>query len=143
MAIELSNYDTATGSEEGRWIEPVDFNGKKIGIRIKVFGPDSKKYFELKDAVQKQMYQAIASLNNGLEPKDEEPEDVKEAKFYAALTIDWEALSDGEEVTWDGKPFPFSEKNAVTFYRSVPMVRSQIKAFCENRRNFMRPERGA
>jgi len=139
MGIELSVYDTTTGSDEGRWVEPVDFNGKKIGIRIKILGPDSKRYAEIKNALQKEMYQALAQINNGLEPQKEEPESVREAKFYAALTIDWEPINEKDPILWNGKPFPYSEKNAITLYNTVPLIRSQVKLYCENRRNFTKP----
>jgi hypothetical protein len=139
--MELSRFDTATGSEEGRWIEPVGFDGKPIGIRIKVAGPDSRRYAELKDALQRELYNSLATISNGLEPKKEETESVKESRFYAGLTLDWEPCDEKDPIMWNGKPFPFSEKNANTLYLSVAIIRNQVKAFCESRKNFITPER--
>lgn len=141
--MDLSRFDTATGSEAGRWIEPKDMEGNPVGIRIKVLGPDSRKYGQLRDEVQRDAYRAIASASNGLEPEPEKlTEAEKEAKFYAALTLDWESTVDGESVTWEGKDFPCTEANAVKLYRSAVIVRNQVKMFVESRRNFTLPASG-
>ena len=141
--MDLSKLDTATGSEAGRWIEPRDMDGNQLGIRIKVLGPDSRKYGQLRDEVQRDAYRAIAAASNGLEPESEKlTEAEKEAKFYAALTVDWESTVEGESVEWDGKPFPFTEANAVKLYRSAVVVRNQVKIFVESRRNFTQPASG-
>lgn len=140
--MDLSKFDTVSGSEEGRWIEPLGFNGAPIGIRIKVAGPDSRKYGALKDELHREMYASLANVSNGLEVKKDEPEDIKEAKFYAKLTLGWEPVDEKDPVTWEGRSFNFTEANAVILYTAVALVRNQVKAFCETRRNFTKPERG-
>ena len=137
--IDLSRLDTASGSEEGRWLEPLNLVGQKIGLRIKILGPDSKRYAALRDEVQREAYRALATASNGLEPEvDKRTEAEREAAFYAKLTLDWES-TDGEPVTFDGKPFPFSEGNAVKLYNAAAVIREQVKRFCEARRNFTPP----
>jgi len=141
--MDLSKLDTATGSEEGRWIEPRDMDGNLIGMRIRVLGPDSRKYGQLRDEVQRDAYRAIASASNGLEPEAEKlTEAEREAQFYARLTLEWESTIDGEAVTWDGKDFPCTEANVKKLYHSVVIVRNQVKLFVESRRNFTRPASG-
>jgi hypothetical protein len=137
--MDLGLLDTASGSEEGRWIEPVNLVGQKIGIKIKVMGPDSKAYARLRDDVQKEAYRQLAAASNGLEPEaDKLTEAEREAVFYGKLTLDWDSLDD-TPVTFNGKVFPFTEANAITLYNKVPVIREQVKRFCEARRNFIPP----
>lgn len=140
--IDLGSLDTATGSEEGRWITPADLTGQKIGIRIKLMGPDSKAYARLRDDVQKAAYRQLAAASNGLEPEaDTLTEAEREAAFYAKLTLDWESLDD-TPVLFNDKPFLYSASNALKLYNSVPVIRDQVKRFCESRRNFTPPAPG-
>jgi hypothetical protein len=135
--MDLSRFDTASGSEDGRWIEPVGLDGKKIGLRIKVLGPDSRKYATLKDEVNKSMYKAIADATTGINSKEAATDTEREARLYAKLTEAWES---DEPVTWDGKPFPCTEENAFTMYMKAAAIREQVKRFIESRRNFTKPE---
>lgn len=138
--MDLKAYDTLTGSEAGAFIEPHNLEGKKMGLRIKVAGPDSRRYNLLKDEVQRAMYKSIADAANGLDVKDaKETEAEKEARFYAGLTLGWEPVDEHDPVVWDGKPFPFTEDNARKLYVYSPIILNQVKVFVENRRNFMSP----
>ena len=138
--IDLARFDTATGSEEGRWIEPVDLSGKKIGMKVLVYGPDSKKYGQAKDEVQREMYAMLADVQTGLVPKSKGLTDAeKEAVFYAKVTGAWEPIGK-EKLSWNGEPFPFTYENAVKLYTLVPAIKNQVKLFCESRRNFTKPE---
>lgn len=138
--MDLQAYDTLTGSEAGAYIEPIGLDGKKIGLRIKVAGPDSRRYNLLKDEVQREMYKAIADAANGLDVKDaKETEAEKEARFYAGLTLGWEPTDEHDPLMWGGKPFPFTEDNVRKLYVYSPLIRNQVKVFVENRRNFIAP----
>lgn len=138
--MDLSIFDTATGSEDGRWLEPVGLDGKKIGMRIKVLGPDSRAYNKLADEVQKEYTRQLADAYNGLAPKaDKQTKEEREVALYAKLTVEWESLSD-EPVTWEGSAFPCNEENAAKLYGKAVAIKNQIKAFIENRRNFIKPE---
>lgn len=137
--MDLAKYDTKTGSEEGRWFEPIGLDGKPLGMRIKLMGPDSRRYAELKGEVQREAYEAIAAAANGETVKQSKKTDAeKEVDFYSKLTMDWEPTGD-DPVTWEGKPFPFTEANARKLYEMVPMVRNQVRVYIEGRRNFTPP----
>ena len=137
--IDLAQFDTATGSEEGRWIEPVDLTGKKIGIKILVYGPDSKRYGKIIADKNRRLYKSLANVSNGLDPVEEEQtEGEQEAQFYAKITGAWESLSD-EKVSWEGQDFPFTEANAMKLYLLVPSIKAQVKMFADHRRNFTKP----
>lgn len=139
--MDLSIFDTATGSEDGRWLEPVGLDGKKIGMRIKVLGPDSRAYNKLADEVQKEYTRQLADAYNGLAPKlDKQTKEEREVSLYAKLTVEWESTIEGEPVTWEGKEFSCNEENAVKLYGKAVAIKNQIKSFIENRRNFTRPE---
>lgn len=139
--MDLSKLDTLTGSEEGRWFEPVDLSGKKIGIKILVYGPDSKKYGRAQGEVKRRLYKEMASASSGLEPKaGEETEAEQEARFYAAVTGGWESTTE-DPVTWGDQAFPYSEANALKLYLTVPSIKAQVKLFADHRRNFTKPAR--
>jgi len=138
--IDLSKLDTMSGSEEGRPFEPLDLSGKKIGMRIYVYGPDSKKYAQLKEDIQRDYYRMAAETANGITPElSKKTEAEKEAEFYARMTYKWESIT-SEPITWDGKPFDYSYDNALTLYLKVANVRTQCQRFVESRRNFTKPE---
>ncbi len=137
--MDLSRFDTASGSEEGRWLEPVGLDGKKIGLRIKVLGPDSKEYGRLKDELQKDMVRAMTDAATGVQSKVSLDDTEFDVRRCAKLTVAWEAVDD-DSVTWEGKPFDCTYDNAVVMYSKVAAVREQVKRFIESRRNFTKPE---
>ena len=137
---DLAMLDTLTGSEDGRWIEPVDMEGQKIGLRIKVRGPDSKKYNQLRDDVQREAYRSLTQASNGLEVKPiEKSEAEREAEFYARMTLDWQPIDPADPVTWEGQPLVFSEGEAAKLYLKAAVIRNQVRMFVESRRNFTPP----
>lgn len=140
--IDLARFDTVTPSEEGRYITPIGFDGAAIGIKIKVYGPDSKVYAKTKEKQQASLFKRLADAQAGtVDPKDkEEDSTAKEVEALVELTADWEPTDPADPVLWDGKPFPFSRANAKKLYEKVPTVRAQVRAYIENRRNFTLPE---
>jgi len=139
--MDLSNLDTATGSEDGRWLDILGLNGKKLGMRIKVLGPDSCVYNKLADEVQKEYTRQLADAYRGLPPKEDKlTKEDREVTLYAKLTVEWESTIKGEAVTWEGEEFPCTQENAAKLYSKAVAIRNQIKSFVENRRNFTKPE---
>jgi len=138
---DLSLLDTVTPSEEGRYVTPVGFDGEPVGLRIKVYGPDSKAYAKAKDRQQSSFLKRFADAQAGtVDPKDKDDDSVaKEVEALVELTADWEPVDADDPIVWEGKPFPFSRSNAKKLYERVPTVRAQVRAYIENRRNFTLP----
>lgn len=137
--IDLSLLDTVTPSEEGRYVVPIGFDGAPIGLRIKVFGPDSKAYARVKEKRQKEALKRFSDMQAGTLSDKEEDASAKEIKDLVELSLDWESVDPEDPVMWEGKTFPFTRENAKKLYERVPTVRAQVRAYIENRRNFTLP----
>lgn len=138
---DLATLDTVTPSEEGRYVTPIGFDGEPVGLKIKVYGPDSRVYAKTKERQQSNFFKRMADAQAGtLDPKDKDDDaTAKEVEALVELTADWEPVDADDPVVWEGKPFPFSRANAKKLYERVPTVRAQVRAYIENRRNFTLP----
>jgi hypothetical protein len=138
--IDLGRFDTVSASEEGRWLEPVDFNGKSIGFKIKLHGPDSRLYLQLKQEAQRDGYRIMADIANGLEPRESKlSQEDQDILLCSRLSITWQSTDD-DDVVYDGKPFPCTLDNAKVLYSKAAAIREQVLRFIGSRRNFTKPE---
>lgn len=138
---DLATLDTVTPSEEGRYVIPIGFDGEPVGLKIKVYGPDSRVYAKTKERQQSNFFKRMADAQAGtLDPKDKDDDaTVKEVEALVELTADWEPVDPDNPIVWEGKAFPFSRANAKKLYERVPTVRAQVRAYIDNRRNFTMP----
>jgi len=136
--MNLSRFDTRTGSEEGQWLDILDWDWEtKIGFRVKVLGPDSSEAAKIADEEEKQFQAKLAEAYARGKKKDlvEEGLSVDRAIEKAArLTSDW----DGAE--WDGKPLVFNKENAIMLYTKCSHIRTQVLSYHSAKANFTKRE---
>lgn len=125
--MDLKKLDSVTASEEGKWVDILDGDGNKTGIRIKVKGVDSKEFKAQSTAIRKYVQKQKEKGAN------EDP-DVMDEKSYimlASVTLDW------EEIEEDGEELVFSLENAKYLYSSYPVIANQVASFVMSRSNFL------
>lgn len=137
----LKKLDSVSGSEEGKWVDILDGDGNRIGIRIKVKGIDSKTFksqsTQIRKYVQKQKEKGAA--------EDQAIMDEKSYMMLAAVTVDWEDTyvdDKGVEktkktLTDDDTELKFNTENAIYLYSSYPMIANQVTTFMMERSNFL------
>lgn len=132
MSFDLGSLDTVTRAEEGAEYEARNpKTGKGVGLFIKVFGADSKKYKNaFKEAMKKAAPDATAN-------------DIKQRVFIETV-ISWRAVDRsvfGKEtptdVMLDGKAVNCTPETLRQVCDRMPTIKDQGVAFQEDRANFL------
>lgn len=138
--MNLSRFDTRTGSEEGQWLDILDWDWEtKIGFKIKVLGPDSSEAAKIADEEEKQFQAKLAEAyarGKKKELADEELSVDRAIEKAARLSVDWEG---GE---WEGKPLAFSRENAIMLFTKCSHIRTQVLSYHAAKANFTKGESG-
>lgn len=125
--MDLKKLDSISASEEGKWVDILDGDGNKTGIRIKCKGIDSKAFKSQSTAIRKY-------VQKQKEKGASEDQDVMDEKSYimlASCTLDW------EEIEEDGAEIKFSLENAKYLYSSYPVIANQVASFVMDRSRFL------
>lgn len=124
--MDINKLQTVSDHEDGaecNILSPVD--GMPTDVYIKIKGSDSKAW---RQAKKSQMARIIdARQKDEMDRLDYEAMD---AEALASITISWRGI------TKDGKPFEFSQDNALKLYQESPAVAGQLLAYIEQRENF-------
>jgi hypothetical protein len=132
-AFDMGDVETSTKANTGVWLNLVSpLSGEISSVRFKVLGYDSDVYLK-QDAVQKKKAQeylikALSTAKIGKQIPDAPSQD--DISLLASLVVDW------ENVVWGKKPLPCTHENVVKVLTSVPDIRTQVRAFVEERANF-------
>jgi hypothetical protein len=137
--MDLSGFCTKDSSEEGSWMEIMDFDWETpIGAQVLVLGPDSKEAVKIADEEEKIQQKRLADMfAKGVAKKNETDLESSEEKaiFRAVrLTKGW------RKIELHGKEYPYSPDNAKWLYGNSPHIRNQVLAYYQNRKNFTKPE---
>jgi hypothetical protein len=115
-SFDLSRYDGLQQAQEaGVDVDIRDPNGKKLGIIIKVAGPDSLRQ---RKAVEKMAAERLASDD----PSPLSPAELfdRQTRGLAVATISW------NEFKLDGGIYELTEDNAFNLYQRFPFIRDQV-----------------
>ncbi len=123
--MDLNALDTRGPSDEGEWVtitNPATY--QPTDIRIRVLGPDSKRFTEAADRHRRALKKSGADA------------DRLGAEFLSDITLEW----DGVESEQDGelKPLQLSRDNAIWAYTQYPELARQVTRFAVNVGNFTR-----
>lgn len=122
--IDFAQYDTSSIAEEGSWME-VEFNGEKIGARIKLNGTDSKSF---RDLVRARAREQMARRNKSPDLSQAEDQAVK---TLARCTLDWEGVGE------NGNMLDCTFENVCHIYGKYLWLREQVDIFMADRANFL------
>ena len=114
--FDLSRYDALQEAQEaGVEIEVRDPNGKKMGITIKVAGPDSSRQ---RKAIEKMAAERLASDD----PTPLGPQELfdRQTRGLAIATLSW------SEFKLDGGVYALTEDSAYKLYNRFPFIRDQV-----------------
>ena len=115
-SFDLSRYDGLQEAQEaGVDVDIRDPNGKKLGITIKVAGPDSLRQ---RKAIEKMAADRLASDD----PSPLSPAELfdRQTRGLAVATISW------NEFKLDGGIYELNEENAYKLYQRFPFIRDQV-----------------
>jgi len=115
-SFDLSRYDGLQEAQEaGVDVDIRDPNGKKLGIIIKVAGPDSLRQ---RKAIEKMAADRLASDD----PSPLSPAELfdRQTRGLAVATISW------NEFKLDGGIYELNEENAYKLYQRFPFIRDQV-----------------
>lgn len=116
--------------EEGIDIDVLNEKGEKLGLTLRVVGPDS-------DRMQKAMRDVAAEFAKAAADKGSLAENIGEdegerlAAILAKATISW---SPNPKI--GGEVIPFSEGNARNLYSKFKIIRDQVEAKAARRSSF-------
>lgn len=116
--------------EEGIDIDVLNEKGEKLGLTLRVVGPDS-------DRMQKAMRDVAAEFAKAAADKGSLAENIGEdegerlAAILAKATISW---SPNPKI--GGEVIPFSEANARNLYSKFKIIRDQVEAKAARRSSF-------
>lgn len=134
--MDLSQYCTKESSEEGSWLDILDFDFETpIGAKILVLGPDSREAVRMSDEEEREAQKKLAEMFAGAkkkgasEPESESSEE-KSVRKAVKLTKGWQDIALGDKV------FEYNEKNAKWLYENSPHIRNQVLGFYQRRANF-------
>ena len=136
--MDLSQYCTKESSEEGSWLDILDFDFETpIGAKILVLGPDSREAVRMADDEEREAQKRLADMFAGAKKKgaseaEQESGEEKAVSKAVKLTKDWKEISLGDKV------FEFNEKNARWLYENSPHIRGQVLGFYQRRANFIK-----
>jgi hypothetical protein len=114
--FDLSQYDALQEAQEaGVEIEIRDPNGKKLGITIRVAGPDSARQ---RKAIEKMAADRLASDD----PTPLSPAELfdRQTRGLAFATLSW------NQFKLDGGIYELSEDSAYKLYSRFPFIRDQV-----------------
>ena len=127
--FDLSSYDALQEAQEaGVEIEIRDPNGKKLGITIKVAGPDSTRQ---RKAIEKMAAERLASDD----PTPLGPQELfdRQTRGLAFATLSW------NEFKLDGSIYALTEDSAYKLYSRFPFIRDQVAEKAGRRSAFFGP----
>lgn len=139
--MDLSLMNTADSSEEGAWLDILDFDWETpVGCSVLVLGPDSKDAARISDEEEKFNQKRLAEAFAGSAKKAKGVAEVDEDGVEKAIRKAVKLTKGWKDVEWDGKPFPFTPANAAMLYSKIPHIRTQVLNFYRDRANFTKPE---
>lgn len=124
--MQLSDItNNVADQDKGREFELADpFTGKPTGLKLTIAVPDSDTQHRARIALADEL--ADMADNDGRVTA--EPREKARLNCLARCVIRW-------DVTEDGKPVAFNQKNLIALLR-VQWVQQQVDAFAADRRNF-------
>ncbi len=130
QGIDLSRFEALVQSqEEGIDVELLDENGKAIGLKIGIVGPDSDRSQRAVREVAAEFAKAAAERES-LEPATDDS-DARMVAILAKISTHW-----APNPVIGGKVVEFSEENAKAFYAKFRLFRDQIEAKAVRRAPF-------
>lgn len=128
--VSLDRFDALIQSqEEGIEFDLLDENGKVIGLKIGMVGPDSKRARKaMKDVAAE--FAARAEANGTFQPSDDEEEE-RMAAFLSKVATHW-----APNPSIAGQSVPFSEENARNFFTRFRMFMEQAQSKAVRRSPF-------
>lgn len=125
---KLTGDQTSTMDVRHPVSEEILRNENDEPISIELHSADSEVYrAELRKRQNKRLER---SLKKGSKALTAEEIDRHTVEILAAVTADW------SNIEWEGEALPFSHKNAVMLYESLPWLREQVDRFVTDRENF-------
>jgi hypothetical protein len=124
--MDISKLNTVTTSEQGKWLDILDGDGVKTGIRIKVVGIDSKKFKSESQKLAKYLERQREEKN-----KDYDGVEYKTISMAVAITVDWENIEE------DGKVLEFDKETGERVYTNAPIITEQVLRYAKDRNNFL------
>jgi dienelactone hydrolase len=131
--FDLTQIDSVSMAEEGAPLEIVHpLTRQKMGITIVLRGADSTTYREKQLVALRKRMEDQQRKGASTEPQ----QILKKAEgaaveILAACTVGWTGVEER------GKEIAFSEAAAKDVYTRYPVIREQVSAFIEDRRNFL------
>ncbi|WP_395774049.1 hypothetical protein [Agrobacterium pusense] len=111
--------------DQGRWLEVVDpWEGKPIGLRLLIAGPDSQTQNKARIAMMDELADAADATGKA----SFEARERARINCLGRCVLNWEN-------TDEGKPIPFSQQ-ALLVYLRVEWIQAQADAFAADRANF-------
>lgn len=114
--LDLSRFDAMQDAQEaGIDVEIRTPDNKKMGLSIKIAGPDSLRQ---RRAIEKMAAQRMAEDD----PAPLSPQELydRQTRGLAGATISWTSFN------LDGNPYELTEDNAYKLYTRFPFIRDQV-----------------
>ena len=128
--MDIKELYTKDRAEQGAWCDIKDPAGKETGLKFKVAGAHSETFRrEMSKARAAQINRQKARGQRDVTPADVEIEFDLMAEVLAAITLEWNAESNGED-------FPLTRENAKLVFENAPDVRRQVFEFASDTRNY-------
>lgn len=129
--VDLSGLEALVqAQEDGIDIDVVNEKGEKLGLVLRVVGPDSDRMQKAMRDVAAEFAKAAAEKNSFAESVGED-EGERLSAILAKATISW---SPNPKIA--GKVVPFSEANARNLYSKFKIIRDQVEAKAARRASF-------
>lgn len=124
-AYDLDAHDPRPMAQAGIEMPLLDPAGRRTTVVLRVRGMDCEAFSDmLKAQVRRRM--ELGSRKLSVEERNAET-----WELYATLVAGWSGLSKG------GQPFEYSQKNAAQLLEQHAYIFEQVRAFAENRANFL------
>lgn len=129
--VDLSGLEALVqAQEDGLDIELVNERGEKLGLVLRVVGPDSDRMQKAMRDVAAEFAKAAAEKGSLTEAVGED-EGERLSAILAKATISW---SPNPKI--GGQVVPFSEANARNLYSKFKIIRDQVEAKAARRASF-------
>ncbi|MBL4919318.1 hypothetical protein [Szabonella alba] len=116
----------AEDQDRGRWLDLLDpFDGKPVGIRLLVAGPDSM----VQARARLKLADELADMADDEGRVSAENRETARLRNLARCVLGWEASE-------DGKPVPFSFEAVLRLLKAGRWVQEQVDDFAGSRRAF-------
>lgn len=122
--INLDRFEALIEAQEaGKEFELVDENGKPIGMKIGLVGPDSPRSQDAQRSVAEEFSKRAEdrAMAGEATPKDEG--DQRMAAYLAKVATHWTP-----EPSFGGQAVPFTEENVRNFFVKFRIFREQMEA---------------